>query len=208
MHPNPVFRQSTDNQNLDFARERGFGTLAVNGAEGPMLAHVPFWVAPDGSYAEFHLGRSNPIIRGLSSAQAAVLSVQGPDSYISPDWYALDDQVPTWNYVAVHLRGKLEVLPATELRTHLDRLSETMEERLLPKKPWRADKMPDDLLERMMRSITPCRLTIASVDGTWKLGQNKPTAARNSAAKYAKTYMQGQETTIFAALMLSHTEEE
>ncbi|MCV6823152.1 MULTISPECIES: FMN-binding negative transcriptional regulator [Halocynthiibacter] len=201
MHPNPVFRKSTIEQNLQFARERGFGTLAVNGEAGPTLAHVPFWISPDGSYAEMHLVRSNPIIRGIEGAQKAVLATTGPDGYISPDWYEMDDQVPTWNYVAVHLRGELEVLPATELRGHLDRLSEVNEARLLPKVPWLTSKMPEDALAKMMRMITPCRLTIENVEGTWKLGQNKPEDARKSAAGFVKTYDHGQETTMLAALM-------
>jgi len=54
-----------------------------------------------------HLVRSNPIAQCLRAGERkAVLAVSGPDAYVSPDWYArMPDQVPTWNYVAVHLRG-------------------------------------------------------------------------------------------------------
>ena len=48
MHPNPAFRKTPEAQNLDFARSRGFGALSVNGPEGPILAHVPFLLAPVG----------------------------------------------------------------------------------------------------------------------------------------------------------------
>ncbi|MGZ9809267.1 FMN-binding negative transcriptional regulator [Pseudoroseicyclus sp. H15] len=181
MHPNPVFHTRSPEANLAFARQRGFGTLAVAVAGEPLLAHVPF-VVTEGE-VEAHLLRSNPIARALLAAPLrARLAVTGPEGYVSPDWYGLEDQVPTWNYVAVHLTGELELRPADELRAHLDRLSAEFEARLAPKPPWLTAKMPPDLLARMMRSIVPVRLRVAEVDGTWKLGQNKPEPARLSAA--------------------------
>ncbi|MFC2969553.1 FMN-binding negative transcriptional regulator [Acidimangrovimonas pyrenivorans] len=205
MHPNPAFRQTPAADNLAFARSRGFGTLAVNAAAtdsaGPLLSHLPFLLSEDGSTAECHLVRSNPIARALATPQPAVLSVTGPEGYISPDWYGLDDQVPTWNYVAVHLRGTLELLPATALRDQLDRLSARFEAELAPKPQWTAAKMPEDLLARMMRQIVPCRLTVTEVQGTWKLAQNKPEAARLAAARAVAAAGRGPAAAELARLM-------
>ena len=176
MHPNPAFRQTPQNQNLAFARQTGFGVLTVNGEDGPLAAHIPFKLSADCSFAEMHLARSNPIARSALPAKA-LLAVQGPQHYISPDWYGpheqVPDQVPTWNYVAVHLRGTLEPLPFESLEPHLDALSAEHEERLLPKQPWTSHKMSEGSMDRMMRMILPFRLTISDVQGTWKLGQNK-----------------------------------
>jgi transcriptional regulator len=177
MHPNPAFRKETDAQNLDFARSRGFGVLTVNGGDGPLLAHVPFLLGADGLSADLHLARSNGIVRGGVPAKA-VLAVSGPDAYVSPDWYGVADQVPTWNYIAVHLRGELVPLPEEALEPHLNALSDAFEARLLPKPAWKTDKMSGGVMERMMRAILPFRLMIAGVEGTWKLGQNKTAVAR------------------------------
>lgn len=201
MHPNPVFRKSPDEVNLGFARERGFGTLSVNGENGPLIAHIPFALSEDGKVADLHLLRSNPITRALGLPAKAVLATSGPDSYISPDWYGVEDQVPTWNYVAVHLRGTLTRLSADSLRASIDTLAAQFEERLAPKPPWTNDKMPPETLAKMMRMIVPFRFDVDSVDGTWKLGQNKPDAARQSAAKHVQAYGIGQETALLAALM-------
>lgn len=178
MHPNPVFRQATPDANLAFAAERGFGVLTCAGDPRPLAAHVPFVPVEGG--VEFHLVRSNPICRAAPCA--ALLAISGPDGYISPDWYGIEDQVPTWNYLAVHLRGRIE--PAPDLRAHLDRLSDHFETRLAPKPVWRADKMTPDALARMMRTILPFRLIVEDVQGTWKFGQNKPEAARLAAAAH------------------------
>lgn len=202
MHPNPAFRQTPAERNLAFARARGFGVLAVNGDAGPVLSHVPFVLGTDGRLAEIHLVRSNPIARALSAPLPAVIAVSGPDGYVSPDWYeAGHDQVPTWNYVAVHLRGVLEAADPETMRPHLDRLSARFEGELLPKRPWTVDKMPEEALARMMRQILPCRFRVESIDGTWKLNQNKPDAARLRAADAMAASTLGQETAALAALM-------
>lgn len=201
MHPNPVYRSDDRGRILGFAAERGFGILAVNGPAVPMLAHVPFVLAGDRG-AELHLVRSNPIARALVAGEvAAVLAVSGPDSYLSPDWYDLDDQVPTWNYAAVHLRGRLRLLEDGDLRSHLEALSASFEARLPGKEPWRLDKVDPQVQARLMRMIVPVALDIESVDGTWKLAQNKPEAARLAAAGHVEQAGIGQEVAALAALM-------
>ena len=202
MHPNPAFRQDPEARNLGFARERGFGTLCVNGDPSPMLSHVPFALSDDGTVADLHLVRSNPIAHAATGPLPGVIAVSGPDGYVSPDWYGDPGQVPTWNYVAVHLRGTLHPLPDDDLRASLDTLTELFEARLLPKPPWTRDKTPADVQARLMRMIRPFRFDIAEVDGTWKLAQNKAPEARIAAADHLKGAEIGQETALLAALML------
>lgn len=186
MHPNPAFRQEPRERNLAFARTRGFGLLAVNGPEGPLAAHVPFLLNADASFAELHLARSNPIARAALPAPA-LIAVSGPDAYISPDWYGphdqVPDQVPTWNYVAVHLRGRLEPLPDDSLHPHVDALSAEHENRIAGKRPWTSAKMTEGALPRMLRMILPFRFRVTSVEGTWKLNQNKTPEIRARAAE-------------------------
>jgi transcriptional regulator len=201
MHPNPIYHDADALRNLDFARERGFGILATNGEDGPMLAHVPFLLDAAGETAGLHLVRSNPIARALKEPLVVKIAVSGPDTYISPDWYGVPDQVPTWNYVAVHLTGVLEMRPQDELHDLLGRQSAFYEDRLLPKPPWKTAKMTPEIMEKMMRQIVPCRMRITGVDGTWKLNQNKPDEVRLSAADQVAAYGFGAETDIIAALM-------
>ncbi|WP_324752734.1 FMN-binding negative transcriptional regulator [Roseovarius sp. Pro17] len=201
MHPNPIYRSVTREFNLDFAREQGFGMLAIASAGAPLLSHIPFILNEAGNVVDFHLVRSNPIARAAKAPVAARLAVQGPHSYISPDWYGVEDQVPTWNYVAVHLVGEVEQRPEAELRDLLDRQSAEFEARLAPKTPWTAAKMTPDVLERMMRQIVPCRMRVAEIHGTWKLNQNKPEEVRLSAADHVDAYGMGQEVRMLSALM-------
>lgn len=207
MHPNPTFRREPDARNIGFARERGFGTLAINGEDGPLTAHIPFLLEESGKEAELHLLRSNPITRACAEPHKAVITVTGPDSYISPDWYGVIDQVPTWNYVAVRITGTLTLMPHDTLHPMLDRLSAHFEEHLLPKAPWKTDKMSDGVMERMMRAITPFHFEVAEIHGTWKLGQNKPDEVRELAADHVIAFGIGQDTTTLSALMRGASKE-
>ena len=201
MHPNPAFRQVPADDSLSFARTRGFGTLSVNGEAGPLMAHVPFLISEtEGLSALIHLARSNAIARS-ALPMPAVLAVTGPESYISPDWYGADDQVPTWNYVAVHLRGRLEPLPPETLHPMVDDLSAIFESRLLPKKPWVSTKMSEGVMERMLRMILPFRLVIETVEGTWKLGQNKTPEQRAGAVAGLQAWDEPSPRQALAALM-------
>lgn len=183
MHPNPAFRQMPTDRSIAFVREQGFGLLAVSTPDAPLISHIPFLLNDAGTEAAFHLVRSNPICRLVGQGVPARLAVQGPHGYISPDWYGVEDQVPTWNYVAVHLVGRIEPLPDDALHPMLDDLSEHFEATLDPKPRWRTDKMTPGVMERMMRQILPFRMMIDDVQSTWKLGQNKPEAARLGAAE-------------------------
>ena len=201
MHPNLHFRKETEEQNIAFARERAFGTLAINASDGPLLSHVPFLLSEDGKSAELHLVKSNPILKSLNNPQQAVISVMGGDAYISPDWYKVDDQVPTWNYVSVHIRGELSLLPQEEIHEVLNRLSLSMEQRLLPKKPWISDKMDEQVYQKMLRQISPVKMQVSEISGTWKLSQNKPDEVRIAAAEAVTSSDLGAEIEWIANLM-------
>ena len=198
MHPNPAFRKAEDARNIGFARDRGFGTLALNADDGPLISHIPFALTEDGAIVDLHLVRSNPILRVLAAPQNAVIAVTGPDGYISPDWYETPDQVPTWNYIAVHLRGTLTRLPDTDMGAMLDLQSAHFEDQLTPKTPWTMDKMTPAVRDRMMRQIVPCRLSVTAITGTWKLNQNKPDAVRLRAADRVETSTIGSDTQTLA----------
>ena len=201
MHPNNHFRTQSEDQNISFARKRSFGTLAINAKNGPLLSHIPFLLSQDAKSVELHLVRSNPILKELETPQDAVISVLGGDAYLSPDWYKVEDQVPTWNYVAVHIRGSLRLLPHGEVHEVLERLSENMETRLLPKTPWTSDKMDSQIYEKMLRQIMPLEMEVSEINGTWKLSQNKTDEVRLAAADALNSSDVGSEINWISDLM-------
>ena len=201
MHPNPTFRGEPVELALAFARERGFGAMTVVGPDGVLAAHVPF-VLEEGRVVT-HLMRVNPLAKHLRDGPAdALLIVSGPDGYVSPDWYGEAQLVPTWNYVAVHIRGELRLLDDTALREVLDRLTATCEKRLAPKSPWKVDQIEETLLNEKLPYIVPVEMSTHSVDCTFKLSQNRSDRARVGAAEaLSKGGTPGIETRALAELM-------
>ncbi|MDB5679374.1 FMN-binding negative transcriptional regulator [Sphingomonas bacterium] len=184
MHPNSAFRWEDRAAMRALVSELGFGQLFAATPDGPRVAQVPaVWL--DDDTLGLHLARGNGILRHLDGA-TALFSALGPDGYISPDWYGLgNDQVPTWNYVAVELEGTMRKMNHDALVAQIDRLSAEQEAKL-DKPPWTRGKMDPKLVDKMTTAIVGFRLEIAAWRGTIKLGQNKPEAARLAAADGAE----------------------
>jgi transcriptional regulator len=180
MHPAPAFHWQDRAAIRDFVRAQPFGTLFAATPDGPRVAHVPVVWEGDDTLA-FHLGRGNALVRHLAGA-TAVFTAIGPESYVSPDWYGLgNDQVPTWNYVAVELEGPVARMHDEDLRAHLDQLG-AENEAPLPKTPWTLAKAEPAYVAKLLRGITGFRLTVTAWRGTFKMSQNKPLEARLAAA--------------------------
>jgi transcriptional regulator len=176
MHPNAAFRWEDRETLSAFAREIGFGMVFAATPDGPRVAHVPF-VFLDEDRIGFHLARGNGLTRHLDKAEA-LLVVNGPDGYISPDYYGMDDQVPTWNYLALEMQGPVRKMSADELTAQVDALSAEQEGRLAPKPEWTRNKMSDGLFGKMLGGITGFEMMVTAWRSTAKLGQNKPAEAR------------------------------
>jgi transcriptional regulator len=175
MHPNRTFAWEDREAMLAFVADIAFATIC---AEGPAIVHAPVLVAgPD--RLRFHVSRGN---RAKLDDRRAIVSVLGPDAYISPDWYGQDDQVPTWNYLAVEAEGPLRRLDEAELAGLLDDLSAAHETKLAPKPAWTRAKMSPGRFEGMLKAIIGYELAIEALRGTRKLGQNKDEATRRAAA--------------------------
>ncbi|MFT3967511.1 MAG: FMN-binding negative transcriptional regulator [Sphingobium sp.] len=180
MHPTAAFHWQDRDAMRAFVAERSFGALFAMTPEGPRVAHVPvIWQGDD--RIAFHLARGNALTAHLDGVEA-LFTAQGPDAYVSPDWYGLDDQVPTWNYIAVELQGQVRREPDDALLPLIDALSAEHERRLAPKSAWTRAKMRPGSAEKMMRGIAAFTLSVTDWRGTRKLNQNKPEAARLAVA--------------------------
>lgn len=180
MHPAPAFRVTDRDPLLTHLRQFPFATLAAAPAGRVLLAQAPVLVRdlPGGLVLDFHLSANNSLAAALGQGFSAKVISAGPDAYVSPDWYGMADQVPTWNYVSVEAEGQASPLDEAATIALLDDLSAEAEARLAPKVPWTRHKMSPGRFEAMLRGIVGARLTVTRLEGTFKLGQNKPGSAR------------------------------
>jgi transcriptional regulator len=193
MYTPPMFKPDRATS-LAFAEARGFGTVCAWDGNKPIASSLPFYLsyADDGTpRAAFHVARHNPLAKLADGTSSWLMAVNGADSYVSPDWYASPDQVPTWLYQSVHLTGKVRRLSDGELGPHLDALSARFENWLAPKPPWTSSKMTAGRLEAMKKAIVGFVMSVDEVEGSFKLNQHKSDV---------------DHAAIAAALMLRHDE--
>jgi transcriptional regulator len=168
---------------------RSFGTLITAGGAGLKVSHVPFALAgdPGAEMLVAHLARSNPQWRDIADGAETVASFLIDDSYISPSWYPSKAEtgkvVPTWNYVAVEVRGSASIVEdASELLALVDLLTNRHENGRA--EPWSTADAPKDYTDALLRGIVGVRLQIKELTGAWKLDQKKQTADRLGAAEH------------------------
>jgi transcriptional regulator len=170
MHPNRAFAWEDASGILEFVTERSFAHVFTSSDAGLFVAHVPVLVKDDEIW--FHVSRRNRIAEHVA-AQLVLISVAGRDAYQSANWYASDDQVPTWHYEAAEIEGTARLLSSEELVELLDRLSAAMEARHSSANPWTRAKMGEGKFAAMTRAIVGFAVTPDAFRGTRKFNQHK-----------------------------------
>ncbi len=173
MHPNAAFRFAADDPALAFVAAHGFAHLFGVTPGGPRVAHVPLLVTGTGNL-RFHLAKANALAPHLDGA-VVVASIGGPGSYISPNWYAAPaNNVPTWNYRAVEIEGRVRVLGWDDLHALLDLSAATFEPRV--GEDWTMAKMDPARRGAMMQAILAFELVPEAIRSTDKASQNRSEA--------------------------------
>lgn len=159
-----------------------FALLTSAGATGVQASHLPLLLEPgEGEFGTLygHFAQANPHWRDLQGGAEALAVFSGPDAYISPGWYPAKAEhgkvVPTWNYIAVHARGPVELIEEPErLLQIVSRLSDQHESGR--ERPWAVSDAPREYIDSMLRAIVGFALPIRRLEGKWKLGQNRSAA--------------------------------
>ena len=175
MYVPDAFREDRPQVLHDAIRRIGFATLVTTGLEAN---HLPMLL--DGAVLHGHVARANPVwMQGDGAALAIFL---GPHAYVSPSWYpskaVAGKAVPTWNYITVHARGTLRWIQDGDwLRNHVTALSDAHEKPRL--EPWKVGDAPASYIDSLLRAIVGFELTIETLEGKYKLSQNRDTADRD-----------------------------
>lgn len=134
-----------------------------------------------------HIAKGNPLWLKRDWEVAEVLCVfQGPQAYITPSWYPSKQQhgnvVPTWNYAVVHAQGTLHFREDPNwLLAHLNELTARQEGHLPD--AWQVSDAPEDYIARQLKGIVGIEVEVTSLDGKWKMSQNKEEMDRMGVAQ-------------------------
>ena len=188
MYQPDSFRVDDLSQMHALMRAKPFVTLVSSGSAGIQATHLPTVLKNDGPFGvvECHLARANPHWQELAAGNEALMIFQGPEGYITPNWYPSKSQhgkvVPTWNYAVVHAYGRPEVIQDRGwLRRHVAELTAQHEANETP--PWSPSDAPENFIETMLRGIVGFRFAVTRLEGKWKMSQNREPKDREGVAQ-------------------------
>mgnify|MGYP002136050831 CR=1 FL=1 len=162
-------------------RRYSFATVISMGKEGPFVSHLPLLLENDGSAPALvgHCARANPQWRHFSEGQEITAIFHGPHAYISPAWYQPQaDNVPTWNYVAIHAKGTAQIIESSDqtfqiLRTIVRHFESSYGTN------WDLPDPSNVELDALVKAIVGFRIDIKDIQAKFKLSQKQPAADRS-----------------------------
>ena len=189
MYQPPLFREDRLDVLHGLMRAHPFGLIVSVGEDGEPVANaIPLLLdAQAGAKGTLrgHLARANPHWKLLDASARALVVFQGPYSYVTPSWYESKKEhgkvVPTWNYAIVQARGSVKIhQDAPWLRDHVGALSDAHEARRAD--PWAVSDAPESFIDSQLKGIVGFEIEITSLEGKWKVSQNRPVPDRAGVA--------------------------
>jgi transcriptional regulator len=156
-----------------FIRENSFGIL-ISVKDGlPMGTHIPLLLGKNAAGEDTltgHISRGNEQKYSLTDGSKVLVIFAGPHAYVSPRWYT-EMNVPTWDYISVHVYGTVRIMDSEELKTALSHLVNNYEQGT--PHPVKMEEIPDKMMDENLRGIVGFDVRIGEVQAAYKLSQNR-----------------------------------
>lgn len=169
----PAHYQQTNIEEIkEFLVQNSFGILVNQVNNRPWATHIPLELATDKNGKDIlvgHVSRANPQANYFKETNDVLCIFNGPHSYISSSWYK-EEEVPTWNYIAVHIYGKLTVISEEEVMESLHELVNKYEKN--SKNPISLANMSEQTLGQV-RGVIGFKISIDDIQATYKLSQTR-----------------------------------
>ncbi|MEN9551540.1 MAG: Protease synthase and sporulation protein 2 [Pseudomonadota bacterium] len=158
-------------------RENPFASLVSNDDEGfPFISHIPIKLLPHANDVQKdmllgHVAKGNPHAAFLAKRPEVLLTFMGPQAYMSPAVYPDLIRVPTWSYVAVHVKAKVRLLEGEEAKDAI--LKQLIADHEPPyAQQWR--DLPDTYTQPMLNAIVAFEMQVQNIQTKVKLNQHRP----------------------------------
>ena len=156
----------------EFIHKHSFGTLTTTKNGRPIATHLPLQLTKEGDdyFISGHMAYGNPQWRTFEKSGDVLVAFQGPHAYISSSWYE-NENVPTWNYQAVHLYGTARLLDEAELRAALTLMMHKYEHHREHPVLW--ETLSPEMLDRELKKIVGFKIQVTEVQAASKMSQNR-----------------------------------
>lgn len=179
MHVPKVFQQEDPTVLHALMVKYPLASLIVYSATGIEVNHIPFFLNKSKGKLSLqgHIAKANPLWQNVKDNAEVLLVFHGPNCYISPNYYPTKKEhgkaVPTWNYVAVHIKGVMKYRFDADFK--LEMLNNlTIQHEQSQEKPWSINDAPAHYIKRMLPAIVGLEIEVLSITGKWKVSQNQP----------------------------------
>lgn len=166
------FRVEDQATAIAFMRANPFAILVSTTDDGPFATHVPVVIRETAGQTTIrgHVAKANPHWRYLEEQPHCLMIFHGPHSYISPTNYATRENVPTWNYGAVHAYGEARTFSEpSDLLNMLHDLIPTFEAAYAEQ--WA--NLSEPYRSRMLSHIVGFEIEVTKLEVKFKLSQNR-----------------------------------
>lgn len=166
-----------------------FGLLISQLRGELQFSHLPFLVdVEDGRLVRLrgHFARNNTHWKALNEENEAVVIFNGPNAYVSAQWYKQSPAAPTWNYVAVHVLGKVRILPSEEEVNDIVNELIAINERELPAQ-WAVEKYSPARRAALLPHIIGFHFDVSEIEHKFKLSQHYADIDKKGAAAGLKS---------------------
>lgn len=153
----------------DFIEKYSFATLFSQHNGEPYATHLPLILNKSQNALYGHFARPNEQWKDIENQQILVV-FQGPHCYISPSWYETTKAVPTWNYVSIHLYGKMEIVE--DEKAIYNTLNDMVNKYESPDSSYNLDDVEPRFIKGMSKGIVAFKIKIMKMEAKAKLSQN------------------------------------
>ncbi len=203
MYTPPYFKNDNIENVLAFVEKNSFGILISQANSKFLATHVPLELDKNENGQTIlvgHISKGNLQWKNFTHDSNVLAIFNGPHSYISSSWYD-HENVPTWNYIAVHMYGIIKIIEGEKLIEALTRLVDKYEQQ--SENPVSVKTMSEKFFKKELNGIVGFEIEITEIQSAYKLSQNRDAA--NHANITAELRKSGDENSqLIAAEMEKH----
>lgn len=167
-----IYKNENQSEILRFIEENSFAILVNQSNDKINATHIPLLVEESDDkqlVLSGHISKLNPQSENFAENGTVLAIFSGAHSYISSSWYDYEE-VPTWNYLAVHVEGKIEILNEEQKLLHLENLVDKYEKN--SEKPISTKSLSTETM-RQANGILAFKIIVEKIDAVKKVSQNK-----------------------------------
>lgn len=167
---------------LAYMRTHSFAALATAGPAGLIATHLPFVIEEEDGRITLlaHMARANSQWRDFATAGDALVIFMQPHAYVSPRLYDSRQNVPTWNYVAVHAYGRPALIEARADKIELQKKLIRQHDAAYLEQ---MSELPESYLDAKLAAIVSFSIAVTRLEARYKLSQDKNPAERERIAR-------------------------